>query len=372
MSPRIWPPERHAYVDRVTGARVTRWTGAPAMHHHLYFTCRAFPTAERLFLVSYRTGYPNLLAVELPGGALRPLTERVDLNPYSASATADGRQLLASAGEKVLEIDVATASVTVVGRFAGARLGIVSLAEDDSRAAVSCRYNDHCQLAVIDRATGIATVVARAREIGHVQFRPGDADTILFSGPPEARLWCARVDGTAPRSLYQQSSAEWLVHESWLAGGAEVLVSRWPRELLAIAFDSGRVRRVAEFPAWHARGSPDGRWIVCDTTRPARGLWLLDPRSGAARRLCQPHATGRGTQWALSLPAAGAGIDTSILRGADPAADPAPTPAAAEGVYGPQWTHPHPSFSHDGRQVVFTSDQGGGWSHVYTVEVPDA
>ena len=43
----------------------------------------------------------------------------------------------------------------------------------------------------------------------------------------------------------------------------------------------------------------------------------------------------------------------------------------ADGVYGPQWTHPHPAFDESGTRVVFTSDRDGH-PQVYVVEVPDA
>jgi Tol biopolymer transport system component len=37
---------------------------------------------------------------------------------------------------------------------------------------------------------------------------------------------------------------------------------------------------------------------------------------------------------------------------------------ATDTVYGPQWTHPHPSFSRDERLVAFASDRTGH-PHVY-------
>jgi hypothetical protein len=37
-------------------------------------------------------------------------------------------------------------------------------------------------------------------------------------------------------------------------------------------------------------------------------------------------------------------------------------------VYGPQWTHPHPSFSPDENLAVYTSDVSGH-PQVYAVEV---
>ena len=42
---------------------------------------------------------------------------------------------------------------------------------------------------------------------------------------------------------------------------------------------------------------------------------------------------------------------------------------STETAYGPQWSHPHPSFSPDGQRVAFTSDMTGR-PQVYVVDVP--
>lgn len=42
---------------------------------------------------------------------------------------------------------------------------------------------------------------------------------------------------------------------------------------------------------------------------------------------------------------------------------------AGDTVYGPQWTHPHPSFSRDESMVVFASDRSG-CTQVYVAEIP--
>jgi Tol biopolymer transport system component len=41
---------------------------------------------------------------------------------------------------------------------------------------------------------------------------------------------------------------------------------------------------------------------------------------------------------------------------------------AGDTVYGPQWTHPHPSWSHEETQVSFASDRTGV-TQVYVVDV---
>jgi Tol biopolymer transport system component len=41
---------------------------------------------------------------------------------------------------------------------------------------------------------------------------------------------------------------------------------------------------------------------------------------------------------------------------------------ATDSVYGPQWTHPHPSFSPDEKLAAFASDRDGD-TQVYVVEL---
>ena len=44
---------------------------------------------------------------------------------------------------------------------------------------------------------------------------------------------------------------------------------------------------------------------------------------------------------------------------------------ATDSVYGPQWTHPHPSFSPDETMAAFASDRTGH-TQVYVAEIPEA
>jgi oligogalacturonide lyase len=81
----------------------------------------------------------------------------------------------------------------------------------------------------------------------------------------------------------------------------------------------------AQFRAWHTHGSPDGQWIVADDFD--RNLWLIKVATGERRLLTQGHL-GKGFA-----------------------------------------THPHPSFTPDGKGVVFTSSRSGVES-VFLVDLP--
>lgn len=364
-------PEWRTFTDPRTGATVTQWTSHPAMHHHCYFTNPTLSPDGRLGLfISYRSGYPNLWAIDLVGGELRQITDRVDINPFSAAPSAGRPVVYFSARSDVWAVELDGGDEHRLAHFPGARMGNCSLNRAGTLLAIGLRYADHGELALLDLRDGSSRILTRAAEVGHVQFSPRDDRLLLYSGTARRRLWLHDRRAGRDLCLYEQPPDEWIVHESWRHGSVdEIIFPCWPRELRAIRPDGSGQRVIAAVNAWHPCSSPDGRTIIADTNHPDRGLVLIDADSGSFRTLVHPGATQRGSQWVHSLPAVGAGIDTSILRSERPEQDPAPTPHDPPGVYGPQWTHPHPTFSGDGRRVIFTSDRDG-WSHVYHVMLP--
>ncbi len=88
---------------------------------------------------------------------------------------------------------------------------------------------------------------------------------------------------------------------------------------------------------------------MADTNFPVSGLILCDPRNEdtSYEVLCYPAATCQGAHWAGPFP-----YDNGPIK-----------------VDAPQHTHPHPSFSPDGRKVVYTSDKSG-FSQVFEIDVP--
>src|SRR5204862_4475364 len=68
--------EHSTYRDRVTGALVHQMTNHPSINHSTYFLQSSFtPDGHTLIFTSYRTGAPQLFAVDFPEGEIRQLTE---------------------------------------------------------------------------------------------------------------------------------------------------------------------------------------------------------------------------------------------------------------------------------------------------------
>jgi oligogalacturonide lyase len=362
-------PEWKRFTDQATGAKILQWTSHPCMNHHFYFTN---PTAsedgKRGYFVSYRTGHPNIFSIDLQSGELTQLTNRVDINPFSPTVSRTAPWIYLSARNCVRAISVETGEDRELCRFDTTKLGNCSLSVDGSLLAIGLRYADRGELAIVEIATGKFTIATRGPEVGHIQFCPRDSNLLLYSGSVTQRIWVHDRRTGKDTWVYPQKTGEWIVHESWLGTGEEIIFPHWPYALRAIRADGTGLRTIVETNAWHLCSNRSGTLIVCDTCHPDRGLLLIDPKDGAVRVLCHPEATTRGTQWPFTVPAVGAGIDTTIIRSDTPENDPPPSPDDPASTYGPQWSHPHPTFTPDGKHVIYTSDKDR-WSNVYQAEV---
>lgn len=363
-------PEWQCFSDEVTGAKILQWTSGKVMNHHLYFTNPTISENDkRGYFVSYRTGYPNLFSIDLESGELTQISDRVDINAFSPSPSRSTPWIYVSARNVIRAISSETGEDRELCQFDTNRLGNCSLNADGSLLGIGLRYADRCELAIVETATGKVEIATEAKEVGHIQFCPTDSNLLLYSGTATQRLWLFDRRTNENTWVYPQKKGEWIVHESWVSGSNEIIFAHWPKALRSIRADGNGLRTISSINAWHMCSNRKGDLFICDTNHPDRGLVIIEPKTGKQRVLCHPGATQRGTQWQFFEPAVGAGIDTSIIRSETPENDKPPHPDDEASVYGPQWSHPHPTFSTDGRTVIYTSDRDC-WSHVYQAEIP--
>jgi oligogalacturonide lyase len=344
-----YPSEKRVFRDDETGVTLWQLTDYPAINHNPYFLNSAWADeGQRIIVTSYRSGLPNLYAIDEAGGEIYQLTDTGDISPWSACVGRDDRQVFFTAGTQLRMVDVRTARVEVVADFpADTRLGNCSL-RPDGREIVTCARAGpfNLLLAIATDGSGHRELFETTELLAHAQFSP-DGREVLYAGNLP-RLWLVNADGSDNRVLRRQTHREWITHESWLDDD-EIVFSYWPHSLRAIRRDGSAERVIAAFNCWHPAATRDGSRIVCDTALPDRGIQLVAPASGARQTLCHPRASCGGYQWREPEP---------VWAG--------PVP---EEAYGPQWTHPHPSFSPDGRKVVYTSDRTGT-SQVYVALLP--
>jgi Tol biopolymer transport system component len=126
------------------------------------------------------------------------------------------------------------------------------------------------------------------------------------------------------------------------------------------------IRTIAEFNAWHIAPNRAGTQVLCDTNHPDLGLQIVDVASGSWRTICQSRSSNQGTQWRTSRYALAA--DFAAARSAAKSTNLSWMETDSDTVYGPQWSHPHPSWSSDESKIAFASDRTGV-AQVYVAEL---
>lgn len=358
-----YPSESRITYDEKTGARVRQVTSAPVIHQHPYYYTSAYDGAmRRLAFTSSRTGAPQIFVEDQCTGELIQLTARDDLQSGSLLPSRDGRFIYFSANgagwrintetyeeERLVGVDDVASRLHATMAMSG---GATGLSGDDRWLALAFGAGTDAAIIVLDTVSREWEVVLQG-PIGHCQFCPDDPTVIWYGKSLQDRIWAVNRDGTQNRRLYHRQPDEWVTHESWLNCSREVVFAVWPYGLRAVHVDTLAVRQLTSFNAWHASSNRTGTLMVSDTAYPDIGLQLFDPRDGVGKptTLCYPAASCLGEHWKGAFP---------YKHGPIP-------------IYAPAQTHPHPSFSPDGRFVVYTSDREKlvVESQIYEVELPE-
>ena len=270
-------------------------------------------------------------------------------------------------GGSIWSISLADLEERLVVDFAGSQLGECSLSASGEWLVAAIRIGQQAGLAV-GRADGSEwNVIPFPRTVIHPQFHPLDDDWIEFSGDPAPRMHRVRCDGSGMECLYQHGNDEFVVHETFLGSTGDLVYTVWPRELRRMNWTTREHKVIANFNAWHITPNRAGTKILCDTNHPDLGIFLLDAVSGEGKQVCLSGSSNAGSQWRTSRYALAA--DFEAARSAAAASGTLSwMEASTDTVYGPQWTHPHPSFSRDERIAVFASDRSGH-PQVYAAEI---
>jgi len=221
------------------------------------------------------------------------------------------------------------------------------------------RLNSGAQGLVCGRQDGTEwRLIPFPRTVIHPQFHPLDPAWIEFAADPAPRMHRVRRDGTGTECLYHHGNDEFVVHETFLGPVGDIVFTIWPRALCRMDWTTRQIRTIAEFNAWHITPDRAGERVLCDTNHPDTGIWLIDVKTGERRFVCESLSGNQGTQWRHSRYALQEDFVAAQKNNLSWMETPADT------VYGPQWTHPHPAFSHDEKRITFTSDRTGR-SQVY-------
>jgi oligogalacturonide lyase len=350
------------YRDRATGARIWQITEGPAINHPTYFLQSSFfPGGRALFFTSYRTGSAQLFELSLDSGGTRQLTSGAAIHPFSAALHPGGETLIVTRRGGLWAIERATLHERCIVDFHGAELGECSISRDGEWLTAAYKRAGQCGLVVgLFNGSGWREIPF-PRTVIHPQFHPLEPEWIEFAGDPAPRMHRVRRDGSGVECLYHHGNDEFIVHETFLGSTGILVFTIWPRALGQMDWTTRRMRTITEYNAWHIAPDRRGERILCDTNHPDEGLQIIEVSSGARRHLCLSESSNQGTQWRQSRYA----VAADFARAREKLSW---MEDAADTVYGPQHTHPHPSWSLEERHVAFASDRTGV-TQVYMVEV---
>ena len=359
------------YRDEATGALVRQLTSESSISHPTYFLQSSFFQGdEALLFTSYRTGSAQLFECAYPGGdTVRQLTRGdTGIHPFSPAVHPSGDQVCFVQSGGIYKLDRKTLTMSEIVRHEGASIGECSISADGQWLTAAAK---------IDSQNGILTgrwdgadwrFIPYPRTVIHPQFHPLEAEWIEFSGDPAPRMHRIRRDGTGLECLHEHDNDEFVVHETFLGKTGDIVFTVWPFALRRLNWQTREITTIVDFNCWHIAPNQAGTKVLCDTNHPDRGLQIVDVLSGEITPVCQSKASNGGSQWKTSRYAL-----REDFEAARSAAKSSGTlswmEAGTDTVYGPQWTHPHPSWSRDERKVAFASDRTG-ITQVYVAEIP--
>ncbi|MEF7614384.1 oligogalacturonate lyase family protein [Aquincola sp. MAHUQ-54] len=372
-----------SFCDPDTGAGVTRLTPHDVTCHRPYFYQKCFTNDGRKLLFGGEFGPGadwNYHLLDLDTQTATQLTDQPGENTFGGFLSPDDRHLYFVRGDRrLIRLELATLREQVVyvvppewvgyGTWVAnsactKMVGIEILASDWMPLTDWQQFRDmflrkpRCRLIRIDLATGRRDVIhEQDLWLGHPQYRPFDDRTVAFCHEGnhdlvDARMWFIDEDGSNLRCGKAHAEGESCTHEFWVPDGSLMIyvaylkgrTERWICSLDPVTLENKRLFEMP--PCSHLMSNFDGSLIVgdgCGTPIDVDDtggyaidndpfLHLFDLKTGTGRRIAHHDSS-----W---------------------------------GVYkgNRQVTHPHPSFTPDETQVLFSAD-GRGEPGLYLVDL---
>jgi oligogalacturonide lyase len=257
MNPKVYPPEKQSFEDRVTGRPVYRLTGYKGHSQHAYFTDDSWYDGDRRMLfLSDRENVRNIFSIEIESGEITRLTD-------FAGGTADVKcpmavnhrrsEIYYEKDDEVFAFSLETLSARPVYKipagfnFGGARPSgdgkyiVAGLSEDLSasiKSNLAAGYigfreihqaKPDCRIIKINLSDNSVDEVWREKcWVGHVNPSPSIGNIITFchEGPwdlVDHRIWILDLDtGKASAFRERRVPKEKIGHEYWFADGVHV------------------------------------------------------------------------------------------------------------------------------------------------------
>ena len=318
-----------------------------------------------MFFISYESGSAQIWETDPDG--FRQITYGPGIHPYSPALSPRGNELIFTRQGALWALSRHNLEERLIADFEGASVGEASISADGEWLTAAMKRDGQNGLAVarVDGSGG--HFIPYPRTVIHPQFHPLEPEWIEFAGDPAPRMHRIRRDGTGLECLYEHANEEFVVHETFLGHTGDLVFTVWPNKLCRMDWTTREITTICDFNAWHIAPDARGTRVLCDTNHPDLGIHIIDVATGQREFVCESGATNQGSQWKTSRYALAE--DFAAARSAAKSGGTLSwMEASTDTVYGPQWTHPHPSWSPAEDRIAFGSDRTGV-TQVYVCEL---
>jgi oligogalacturonide lyase len=375
-----WPSELRSFKDPKTGRAITQLTSR-GNNVHLYFTENSFDASQNAIIFSsdrasvedrapHEHPHYNLFRMDLGTGEIMQLTDEAQ-SVGSVTKTPDSKIVVYTTGNTIKRLDRDTGAVTTIYEETGNYSPGAPSISRNRRYIAFCRNervevprgpnyagfkesfysikDGRVTLAYLD-GSGWFDVIRDTHWVGHFQFCPDDSTigTYCHEGPwnlVTQRIWLLDFASREARPCFRQDERDSIGHEFWTQNSQIFFDNRGPghdgtitsdrtqavatnvavnaesdfRPYVGLADRFGTILHTIDLPYYcnHYHANPDNSVLVGDDLD---DLVLIDISGDTARHavLCT-----HGTSWHT------------------------------------QSSHCHPTWSWDGRRILYASDRGG-------------
>jgi oligogalacturonide lyase len=393
MIGQTWKSEIREFRDEKTGRTIRQLTST-GNNVHLYFTENSFDahTDEIIFRSDRASGedkapheepHYNLFRLDLGSGEIVQLTD--EPTPIgSVTKTPDSRLVVYTTGNQIRKLDTENGEIsTLYAETAKFRVGAPSISAN-RRYVAFCRneavdvprgpnytgFKDHYYLVKDGRITlayldgsGSFDVFKDTHWLSHFQFCPDDPTLATFchEGPwhlVTQRIWLLDFVSHEASPCYRQGEQDSIGHEFWTQDGYIFFDDRGPGHDGTISSD--RTQAVATDVA-----------VKASMMIPFVGL--ADRRGNLVRRIDMPYYCNHYHSNPDNTVLVGDDVDELVLIDIGAPGGRLGGEARLEVLcqHGTSWhtqtSHCHPTWSWDGRRILYASDHGGR-VNLYLVE----
>lgn len=366
-----------SHTDPDTGANVTRLTPLDVTCHRNYFYQKCFTNdgSKLIFGGEFGPGKNwNYHLLDLQSQVATQLSDGAGENTFGGFLSPDDQYLyFVRAERQLIRLSLADLTEEVaytvpagwvgygtwVSNSACTQMVGIEIHADDwfplsdwQKFHAMFHAKPRCRLIRIDLATGSREVIFEKHGwLGHPQYRPFDDHTVAYchEGPHDlvdARMWFINEDGTNIRCGKTHEKGESITHEFWVPDGSAMIyvsylegqAERWIWSLDPVTLTNTRITAMP--PCSHLMSNFDGTMLVGD---------------GSGSPVDVANASGHEIKndpylHVFDLKALGGPSERKVARH-----------DSSWRVYkgNRQVTHPHPSFTPDQKQVLFSADAEG-------------